>query len=82
MRTRIIFLSVFLWAGCHSFGDRPAQLTIVPRGEWGSVDADHDKPEHTIEYITIHHGGVPFTADESPEKYLKKLQSWSRDEKE
>ncbi len=53
-------------------------FTIVKREQWGWKPPTFTLKEHTIKRITIHHGGVAFTPDEDPIKYLRTLQDWSR----
>ncbi len=54
---------------------------IIPVTEWGGTPPPFTLPEHQISRITIHHGGVTFTADQDVNAYLKHLQTWSRSEK-
>ena len=56
-------------------------IEIVPRSDWGWSDSGQKLPEHRIEKITIHHGGVTFDDDRDPPEYLRALQAWSRNEK-
>jgi len=58
-----------------------SELKMVSRSEWGWVDLSETLPEHTIQYITLHHGGEDFPADKDVIAYLRNLQSWSRSDK-
>lgn len=58
-----------------------AQDWLIERSEWGSTDSLDASYEHSIEYITIHHGGEIFPDDKNVVEYLKNLQTWSRNEK-
>lgn len=60
----------------------PDSLEVVRRAEWGWQPFEYVIDEHDIDKITIHHGGVEFSADKDVKEYLKGLQSWSRSEKE
>ncbi len=81
MRFYLIIVFVIYIMGCNQRPDNSEDLALVKRAEWGSIHQDHDTAEHTIKYITIHHGGVVFTGDKSTKQYLVDLQSWSRSEK-
>lgn len=61
--------------------DYPAELAVTRRADWGWVPLERGMPEHSIERITIHHGGVDFPDDKDPIAHLKALQSWSRSDK-
>ena len=61
--------------------DYPAELAVTRRADWGWVPLERGMPEHSIERITIHHGGVDFPDDKDPVTHLKALQSWSRSDK-
>jgi len=54
---------------------------IIPAKQWGASSPPFTLPEHKIEFITIHHGGVIFKQHQDPIAYLKQLQEWSRKEK-
>lgn len=51
-------LSVFLFL--ISTTQTVAQDWLIERSEWGSTDSLVESNRHTIEYITIHHGGEIF----------------------
>lgn len=59
-----------------------AQDWLIQRDAWGSTDSVNADLEHTIEYITIHHGGEIFPDDKNTMEYLKNLQTWSRNSKD
>ncbi|MBO6537074.1 MAG: N-acetylmuramoyl-L-alanine amidase [Balneolaceae bacterium] len=69
-------LSVFLFL--ISTTQTVAQDWLIERSEWGSTDSLVESNRHTIEYITIHHGGEIFEDEKNVYTYLKNLQSWSR----
>lgn len=57
-------------------------LEVAKRTDWGWQPLEKALPEHQINKITIHHGGVDFPEDKNPVQYLQNLQTWSRsDEK-
>lgn len=58
-----------------------SSMKIISAKEWGATAPSFTLPEHKIERITIHHGGVVFKKDQDPVAYLKHLQEWSRKEK-
>jgi hypothetical protein len=58
-----------------------AQDWLIKRDTWGSIDSLNADYEHTIEYITIHHGGEIYPDDKNTVQYLQNLQSWSRSAK-
>ncbi|MCF6270874.1 MAG: peptidoglycan recognition protein family protein [Melioribacteraceae bacterium] len=57
-------------------------VKVVKRADWGWLPLEKGKEEATINKITIHHGGVKFTADKDPIESIKNLQKWSRAEKD
>jgi hypothetical protein len=55
--------------------------SMVSREEWDAAPGDASRmTTHTIEYITIHHGGVVYDGSE-PKKKIKNLQTWGYNEK-
>lgn len=62
--------------------DYSAGLQVVRRAEWGWAPLERSLPEHEIERITVHHGGVDFPDDKDPVSHLLALQSWSRSDKD
>mgnify|MGYP000277111105 CR=1 FL=1 len=60
----------------------PNSLKIVKRADWGWLPLEKGKQEAAITKITIHHGGVEFTADKDPVAAIRNLQKWSREEKD
>ncbi len=59
----------------------PEELGVIERGDWGWLPLERVKEEAKITKITIHHGGVEFTADKDPIESIRNLQKWSRAEK-
>jgi len=66
----------------------PKELGVVQRDKWGwsktrlvEQAGDRTLPDHSINKITIHHGGEDFPADKDPVKYLQTFQAWCRVEK-
>lgn len=50
--------------------------------QWGGTPANETKARlHTINRITLHHQGEPFPQGKDPQKYLRDLQTWSRNTK-
>ena len=88
--TLILVVAVTL-AGCLStrapgrFSDRELdyadEIDVVRRSAWGWKRGETQLSEHSISKITIHHGGVAFSADRDPAEYLRSLQGWSREER-
>ncbi len=58
-----------------------AQDWLIKRAEWGSTDSLVKSYEHTISYITIHHGGEIYEDKKNTYEYLKNLQTWSRSDR-
>lgn len=75
------FLYLFLLLS-FSFcsGKEKQAFTVLKRSSWNAVDSVISR-NHSIQRITIHHGGEAFPADKHVPTYLKNLQSWSRREK-
>lgn len=59
----------------------PSELAVVTRAAWHWEAGERTLPSHTINKITIHHGGEDFAEDKDVIAYLRNLQSWSRAEK-
>ena len=59
----------------------PDYVKVIKRADWGWIPLEKGKEEAEIKKITIHHGGVEFTADKDPVKSIQSLQKWSRAEK-
>ena len=87
--TSIILITINFIMGCSSSSqminiselDYPNGLKVVSRAEWGWQALDRILPQHSINKITIHHGGEEFAEDKDMIQYLRNLQSWSRSEK-
>jgi hypothetical protein len=62
--------------------DYPASLNIIKRADWGWQPLEYIIEEHSINKITIHHGGVDFPEGKDVKEYLRGLQSWSRNDKD
>lgn len=60
--------------------DYPTALKIETRNSWGWQPLEKILPQHSINKITIHHGGEDFAEDKDMIQYLQNLQSWSRSE--
>jgi len=72
---------MLLFYSCHSGDIENGDLIIISRKDWGSVSGMKELPEHTISFITIHHGGVIYTGEKETAKYLREFQVWCRDKK-
>jgi hypothetical protein len=59
----------------------PNDLKVMSRADWGWQPFEQVLPQHSINKITIHHGGEEFAEDKDMIQYLRNLQSWSRSEK-
>ena len=59
----------------------PNDLKVISRADWGWQPLERVLPQHSINKITIHHGGEDFAEDKDMIQYLRNLQSWSRSEK-
>lgn len=76
---------MLLAAGCSSskeFSVRDVESGIVTVQQWGGIPApETPSKRHTIQYITLHHAGVPFPPGKDIIQYMRNLQNWSRSEK-
>jgi len=87
LTTSLIAITLFL--GCSTTSqmvniselDYSNDLKVNSRADWGWQPLDKVLPQHSINKITIHHGGEDFAADKDMIQYLRNLQSWSRSEK-
>ena len=87
--TTAFLIIILLFLGCSSSSqlinvselDYPNDLKVVLRADWGWQPLDRVLPQHSINKITIHHGGEEFAEDKDMIQYLRNLQSWSRSEK-
>jgi len=86
----IFFLALLLLSGCSANLTKdieitelnyPKELNVVKRSDWGWKPLTSKIKQHKIKYITLHHGGVKFTEEEDPVKYIRHLQDWSRAKK-
>ncbi len=87
---KIAFFLLFVIVGCSTKINKeieiaelnyPKELNVVKRSDWGWKPLERTIKQHTIKYITLHHGGVKFKKEEDPVKYIRHLQDWSRAEK-
>ena len=79
-----ILFTIFLLAsglfllGCSSSSqminiselEYPNDLKVMSRADWGWQSLDRVLPKHTINKITIHHGGEEFAEDKDIIQYL------------
>ena len=85
----LVTLTLILFYGCSASKDEiktsgseyPSELKVITREQWGWKPEEKTLPEHTINKITLHHGGEYFAEDKDVTAYLRNLQSWSRSEK-
>ncbi|UCE06716.1 MAG: N-acetylmuramoyl-L-alanine amidase, partial [bacterium] len=56
----------------------PSHLVVIQRNQWGWQSIPDSLANHQINKITIHHGGVDFSADKDPVEYLCNFQAWCR----
>jgi len=59
----------------------PDNLQVFKRADWGWKALTDTIPQHSISRITLHHGGVEFTADKDVQDYIRTMQDWSRSDK-
>lgn len=86
--TSILLIVIIIW-GCSSSSqminiselEYSNDLKVISRADWGWQGLDRVLPQHSINKITIHHGGEEFAEDKDMIQYLRNLQSWSRSEK-
>jgi uncharacterized protein YbbC (DUF1343 family) len=84
-----IFIAITLLLGCSTTSqmvniselDYPDDLKVNSRTDWEWQPLVKVIPQHSINKITIHHGGEDFAEDKDMIQYLRNLQSWSRSEK-
>ncbi len=84
----LLIIGAIFW-GCSSSSqminiselEYPSDLQVISRADWGWQPMDNILPQHSINKITIHHGGEEFAEDKDMIQYLRNLQSWSRSEK-
>ncbi len=87
--TFILLITAIFISGCSSVSqminiselEYPNNLKVITRAEWGWQPLDRVLPQHSINKITIHHGGEEFAEGKDMIQYLRNLQSWSRSEK-
>ncbi|WP_456443777.1 peptidoglycan recognition protein family protein [Caldithrix abyssi] len=71
----VLLVAALLTLSCQG------SFKIVSAHDWGATPPPFTLPQHKIQHITIHHGGVEFSKDKDPVAYIKHLQDWSRKEK-
>jgi len=89
LSTRLLVLTILLLLSCSSKTDiypstelnYPDNMQITKRAEWGWKSLPDTVPQHRIERITIHHGGVEFTDGKDVQAYIRSMQDWSRADK-
>ena len=66
--------------GCGTRQVTPVNASeIVSVAQWGGTPAEPSAARrHRIDRITLHHQGLAFPRGKDPQKYLRDLQSWSR----
>lgn len=66
--------------GCGTRQVAPVNASeIVSVAQWGGTPAEPSAARrHRIDRITLHHQGLAFPRGKDPQKYLRDLQSWSR----
>jgi hypothetical protein len=75
-------LLLFASASCLSQTLPEVEQGIVPVSAWGGTPADPAQAHrHTITHITLHHQGEPYKPGTDPQRYLRNLQTWSRNTK-
>ncbi len=87
--TLFFLTSILFLLGCSSSSQMiniselkyPSDLKVISRADWGWKPLDRVLPQHSINKITIHHGGEEFAEDKDMIQFLRNLQSWSRSEK-
>ena len=70
-------------SGCGTIAIPPAiEPVIISVAQWGGTVANASQARpHKVGHITLHHQGLPFPRGKDPQKYLRDLQSWSRQAK-
>jgi hypothetical protein len=77
-------LSILLFAAASASAQTLADVeqSIVPVAAWGGTPADPARAHRqTITHITLHHQGETYKPGTDPQKYLRNLQTWSRNTK-
>lgn len=74
--TLILFtLAIILNCKENAFDPEQFEKSIITSEQWGSVPTDTSIESHTIDLITLHHGGVTFPDERDPIEYLQSLQN-------
>ncbi len=74
----LLIIVLFPVMQCSQIPDNDFGNSIISVEEWGGERFVGENPVHELQYITLHHGGVPFLEDADPVEYLRNLQKWSR----
>jgi hypothetical protein len=64
--------------------DKPAEIDeikIISVEEWGGAPFEGEFKTHEIIWVTLHHSGEEFTREKDPRETLRKLQNWSRSDR-
>ena len=82
-RVTLSFLVVCFGLAANGCGTRhvaPAvAIEIISVAQWGGTPVESSPVRrHRIDRITLHHQGLAFPRGKDPQKYLRDLQSWSR----
>jgi len=77
-----IIVTGLFFIQCSSSPEAGFRDSIIPVEQWGGERYTGDYPEHELQYITLHHGGVSFLEDDDPAEYLRNLQAWSRSDRD
>ncbi|WP_435020483.1 peptidoglycan recognition protein family protein [Tundrisphaera sp. TA3] len=63
-------------------GSKAPRPEIVSASEWGSKPQPiPDARKHTPKYVTIHHAGVLWKAQVTPDAFVRNMQGWGRRDK-
>lgn len=74
----LIVIMVAASMHCSRIPENDFGNSVISVEEWGGERFVGEHPVHELQYITLHHGGVPFLEDADPMEYLRNLQMWSR----
>jgi len=81
-RTLALLAIALACASCAVQPPAVPQPQIVPVAAWGGTPADAARARrHTITHITLHHQGETFKPGTDVQRYLRNLQTWSRNTK-
>lgn len=78
----VVLMALASCSSSKEFSIRSVEEEIVSVAAWGGTPApETPSKRHTIQYITLHHAGVPFPPGKDIIQYMRNLQNWSRSEK-